>query len=203
MGQAYCEYSIIFDLRLGRPGRKLFQDTPSPYMTVSMALSGGFCALIDDIDAERVLARKWYLQRGGHTCYGAAVQKGTPLLLHRFILGASRGQIVDHINGDGLDNRRDNLRLCSHAENLRNQRKRAGTSSRFKGVRKNKSGTWSADIEQSGKSLFLGTFDSEERAARQYDRAARVFFGKFAKTNQDLGLFDPVPDPLESPLSRI
>jgi len=110
-------------------------------------------------------------------------------LMHRLILGASRGQWVDHINGDGLDNRRSNLRFCTASQNHMNA---VGWSriSRFKGVGKTKSGKqWRAAIG----CRHLGTFADERSAALAYDVAARAMYGEFARCNFQR-LVDDVPD---------
>jgi aspartate/methionine/tyrosine aminotransferase len=103
--------------------------------------------------------------------------------LHRLVLRAFPDVVVDHVNGDRMDNRRANLRVCSNQDNIRNQKKTRG-SSRFKGVSwsvQNKK--WYAYIKVSGKSMSLGHFDVEEDAARAYDAAAREAFGRFAQLN--------------------
>jgi len=157
-------------------------------------LTKGLEALVSPQDFDMVREFKWCATRGGRTSYASrqvrsSDGKWSVGLMHRLIMAPPQGLLVDHINGNGLDNRRENLRLCSHAENIRNQQSRLGTSSRFKGVWMH-SGKWAAMIEHNGDKINLGRFDCEERAARQYDRAARVFFGRFARTNQDLGLFE-------------
>src|SRR6185369_1147212 len=103
--------------------------------------------------------------------------------LHRIIADAKPGQIVDHINGDTLDNRRSNLRLCTTAENNRNTRGK-NPKSGFKGVYPQfGTNTWQAKITVAGKVLCLGTFKEKEDAAKCYDLAAREHFGEFARTN--------------------
>lgn len=111
--------------------------------------------------------------------------KQVTTVLHRAVVGATRGQIVDHINGDTLDNRRANLRICSSLENTRNARKRGGgTSSIYKGVSwwKNIS-KWGAYIRVKGKLVILGYFDDEVLAAKAYDKAALETFGRFSRLN--------------------
>src|SRR5207253_3852593 len=99
------------------------------------------------------------------------------------ILQAPPSQEVDHRNGDGLDNRRENLRLVAHAQNCRNQRLRPH-SSRFKGVTFNRElGRWHAAIMVDYRRIHLGTFDSEEEAALAYDEASRELHGEYGRPN--------------------
>lgn len=160
----------------------------------TIGLTRGRVALVDDADWHLIADRSWFVARaGGGLCYARTSHThrypGAASLLHRLILSAPARAVIDHVNGDGLDNRRTNLRFCSHAENIRNQRLRCdlGKTSRFKGVW-SKAGRWHAQIEHAGDRVYLGVFDDEERAALQYDRAARVFFGRFARTNEAMGL---------------
>ena len=113
-----------------------------------------------------------------------------PISLHHFILGRPpKGFIVDHINGNPSDNRRANLRFCRHSENMKNRRKSRASMSPYKGIwLQRNTGAWRVQIECDGTRIDLGTFKDAEAAARQYDRAARVFHGEFARTNAMLGL---------------
>lgn len=106
---------------------------------------------------------------------------GRDVVFARLIMTPRRDQIVDHINGDTLDNRRCNLRVCTAEQNSRNVKARAGTS-RFKGVCLDVSG-WHAQIRQGCKTTHLGFFKTEEEAARAYDAAARSRHGDFASLN--------------------
>lgn len=110
---------------------------------------------------------------------------GKKIYLHRFIVGIDDPSVhVDHINGNALDNRRENLRLATQAENSRNRRPVAGSSSSFLGVTWHKNlGKWQASLKTENKSHYLGVFEDEEDAARAYDEAARKFFGDFAHLN--------------------
>lgn len=104
--------------------------------------------------------------------------------LHRLISSAGRGQLVDHIDGDGLNNRRSNLRLVTAAENSRNRRKASGIiqSSRYKGVLRS-GRKWLAGITCDGQRFNLGSFTDEREAARAYDAKALAIFGDFARLN--------------------
>lgn len=108
----------------------------------------------------------------------------TRVYAHRLVLAAVTGVEVDHINGDGLDNRRSNLRAATHALNLANQRPQQGRSSRFKGVSWNKQRRgWEAYIRVAGRQIHLGLFSDEGDAALAYDKAAIAAWGSFARPN--------------------
>lgn len=154
---------------------------------VLIPLTRGHSAIIDKEDANIISCRKWFAAPGRNTFYahrsGWNGIRPFTIRMHRLILGAPDGVFVDHINGDGLDNRRSNLRLCSHGQNIRNQSVRAH-SSKYKGVSYNKRlGKWTAHICLDYKLRRLGCFESEEEAAAAYDLAAISVFGEFARTN--------------------
>jgi len=105
--------------------------------------------------------------------------------MHRFLMQPPPGMQIDHINGDGLDNRRCNLRLATNTQNRRNGKAHSDGTSRFKGVCWDKfRGRWRADITFENRSIHLGRFHSETDAAIAYDAAARDLFGEFARLNQ-------------------
>lgn len=163
-----------------------------------IALSGNAAATVDDADVPLVSSYVWSVERRGGkayaVCYLDAADLTRKVLMHRIIMGAKRGELVDHVNGDSLDNRRTNLRLCTVAQNGMNRRKqrtRAATASRFKGVSWDRSnGIWRARIVLKGKQHSLGNFRVEDDAARAYDAAAKEHFGAFACTNEDMGLYE-------------
>ena len=145
--------------------------------------------MVDDEDYEKFGKFSWYFHTTGH---GVAVRR-TPekkgkverIYLHRAILKAGKGIHVDHINGNTLDNRKQNLRLCSIAENNRNVGKRKNNISGYKGVFLNKKiSKWFAQVSFEKKGIYLGSFSSKKDAARAYNRAAIKYFGKFAQLNQ-------------------
>jgi len=148
-------------------------------------LTKGRVALVDDEDYERVAALKWYVAGSRRRIWYARRDfSGSSITMHRFILNCQPGQEVDHVNHDGLDNRRCNLRLCSHSENMANGRKRKGASSPYKGVcwhvRRKR---WQAQVTYHGRQHHLGRFDSEEEAACAYNAKALELFGEFAYLN--------------------
>lgn len=150
-----------------------------------IALTRGRVALVDDEDYARVACYRWHAGAGYAQRSVLVNGKRRTEFMHRFILGAVPGEITDHIDGDGYNNQRTNLRPCTHGENCRNARKqRTGNSSRYKGVCWHKQiGRWVAFICCDNKSEYLGTFTSEVDAAIAYDAAAQRLHGEFARLN--------------------
>lgn len=152
-------------------------------------LTQGAFSKIDIQDAVMVTQDLWYLFRDPRTGrrYAVREEHGVQVKLHRRLLGASDTEDVDHINGDGLDNRRENLRKATPKQNTRNARKRTSGTSKYKGVCADVSGSarsrWRARIRVNRKLIHLGRFATEEKAAHAYDEAARKFFGEFACVN--------------------
>lgn len=163
----------------------------------TLQLSQGYVAVVDDEDFERVAAFKWHAcvqrRRDGsiRMVYARRTQCSpgggrTKQYLHRVILGLTDPRVkVDHRSHDGLDNRRENLRICTNAENRWNSRKPCGAlTSQYKGVHLNKrKNKWYASMTIKNRQLYLGYFDIESDAAAAYDSAAREYYGDFALTN--------------------
>ncbi|MCJ7729128.1 MAG: AP2 domain-containing protein [Sedimentisphaerales bacterium] len=133
---------------------------------------------------------KWFIRGNGCKFYAlrsfiVGPMRTKMISLHREIMNAPAGLLVDHFNGKTLDNRKANLRLATHAQNTHNRQKtKSKTSSRFIGVCFDKSrGKWTAHIAYQKKLFNLGRFKDEVEAARTYDAAARKYHGEFARLN--------------------
>jgi hypothetical protein len=137
--------------------------------------------LVDDADFDFLNQFQWYLSVGR---YAVTFVNGHIEKMHRLLLKSPENITIDHIDRNGLNNQRSNLRLATQTQNNANSRKRGGCSSKYKGVyRNNKLGCWAVQITYKGKWHHLGVFSSEEEAARQYNKKARKLFGEYAKLN--------------------
>jgi hypothetical protein len=158
---------------------------------VRVPLTQGRYAAIDAPDYDLVNRYLWCAQKGYNTFYATTnIRRSdggwTHLRLHTLLAGYNQ---TDHTDGNGLNNTRDNMRDASHSQNGANTPKRAGTTSRFKGVSWHKnSGKWIAVIQIDGKSKYLGLYTDEIEAALAYDRAARQIFGEFGRYNFPVGV---------------
>lgn len=144
-------------------------------------------ALVDDHWYDRWSSLKWQAARDHNRdrFYAVHSRRGQPnLIMHRVIMGASDGQMIDHANHNSLDNRTCNLRICTNGQNQANQKSKKGYSSKFKGVSWCRSAKkWYASIKHQGKGRNLGFFDNEIDAAFAYDSAALRLHGEFARIN--------------------
>lgn len=148
-------------------------------------LTKGRFALVDEEDLGNLSAYSWcatgkdgrlYAQRSYRDASGKIIK----VAMHRMITGAAKGMVVDHINGNPLDNRRSNLRVVTNQENTWNRRPRGATG--LNGVRANK-GRWNAQVAPHGIEISLGTFGTKEEAAAAYDVAASAVYGDKAYLN--------------------
>lgn len=154
-------------------------------------LGNGHNAIVDLEDLPRLSEKRWRAKKRHNTYYAIyglkGKQRGQIRYMHHMVIGkAPEGMEVDHINGNGLDNRKINLRFCTHKENIRAGRKaNPKATSRYKGV------TWDVNRKKwhvsikglDGRRIFLGRFDSELDAANAYDKKAVELFGDFAYLN--------------------
>jgi len=152
-------------------------------MTKSIPLSQGKFALVDDDMFDYLMQWKWSYRHGY-----AYRKKGMPsrdnIHMHRVIMNTPDGMQTDHINGDGLDNRRANLRICTDVENKRNKGLISSNTSGYKGVSWNAPRKqYQAYIKVNNKVIFLGRYPEPESAGHAYDEAAKKYFGEFARLN--------------------
>lgn len=143
-------------------------------------------AIVDVEDYSKLAQDDWHLYGNeSKNYYAARFDGGKIVKMHRQILNAPPGSIVDHRYGNGLDNRKENLRIATISQNLYNRRKTSKkTTSKYKGVHlKRESSKYAAAISCNGKRIFLGYFENEIDAARAYDNAAKIYHGEFAVLN--------------------
>lgn len=162
-------------------------------------LTRGKVAIVDDGDYEMLMQWKWLVQNGTGNSkdhwYARRVDTsggGRKLIsMHRLIMGITdKSLVVDHINHNTLDNRKENLRVCTPEQNRKNRRSSTGSTSKYLGVSKqiSKRGDkvytwWKAEIRPTGGYMYLGIFKNEEDAARKYNEAALELYGEFANLN--------------------
>ncbi len=170
--------------QLERPVRIAPPEPPSDEIRY-IALTQGTFAIVDAADYEWLSQRKWHITKGrGRKCYAATYGKGRrTILMHRLIMDPPEGMVVDHIDGNGLNNRRSNLRICTQMQNVWNCPGRSGAS-RFKGVSFHQQRRkWEVRTRVGGRPRYLGCYDDEIEAALAYDLTAVVLMGQFAYLN--------------------
>lgn len=152
-------------------------------------LTQGKRAMVDDEDYDYLKQWKWYAYANGRTYYARRntlsrehESKRKTVLMHRDILSIPSGMEPDHVNHNGLDKRKANLRVCLHSQNIQGQQPQKNCESHYKGVFRHY-GNWRARIRAGGKKTNLGTYALEIDAARAYDAKAKELFGKYAYLN--------------------
>lgn len=158
--------------------------------TRAIPLTQGLYAHVDEADYERVIAKKWCasaVRTGGRTyaLTGGRQPDGSRRnnSLHRFLMEPPDGFVVDHIDGDGLNCTRANMRVCSPEENCLNRPIYRNNSSGFKGVRRYRWGRFAAFIGVRGKTFWGRLRNTAEEAARDYDELSRKHHGEFGRLN--------------------
>jgi len=147
---------------------------------------------IDDADWDLIKPYEWRAIWNGNHWYAVTSEKDTVtgkthhIYMHRLIMGEPVGKLVDHIDDDGLQNRRYNLRVANRSQNSQNTRPQQGTATGYKGVwvvKQKDRVRYGARINYSGHRINLGVFDTPEQAARAYDLKAKELFGVYAQPN--------------------
>lgn len=149
-------------------------------------LARGYEAVVDAADVPLVSGRVWNIQTTPWNIYAHCADRSTGrrrlIKLHRLLMGEPEGLEIDHIDGDGLNNRRSNLRCATTAQNQYNQRLAAHNTSGFKGVSWHKRDkAWTANIKFDGRKRFLGYFSTPEDAHAAYCRASAELHGEFGR----------------------
>lgn len=136
---------------------------------------------VDDEDYSNLVQWNWLIEYG----YAQRLVKGIRIRMHREIMNATKGKYIDHINGDKLDNRKENLRFCTQRENSKNVKvERKNNTSGYKGVAwKKQNKKWRASIFLNYKNIHIGYYDTKEKAALAYNEAAIKYHGEFARLN--------------------
>lgn len=157
-------------------------------MAKEIHLTKGKIAIVSDEDYEVLSRLKWKARWHGNSWYAYRKERRNghkhDISMHRKILNAPPGVLVDHKDGDGLNNQRDNLRICNSLQNAWNSCKRCTNKSGYKGVTwHTQRQKWQARIRANGPQMHLGLFESALAAARAYDVAALKYHGEFARLN--------------------
>jgi len=162
----------------------------------TIKLTQGKYTLVDDEEFDKLNQYKWHAEKAPYTYYAVrsvgshAARKR--IRMSRFIMNAPEKMYVDHINHDGLDNRKENLRICTHAENSRNKKSHIDGSSEYLGVSHrryfkkngNYSERWVTEIMFCNKRIYIGRYRNEIDAALSYNQKAVELFGEFANLNE-------------------
>ena len=158
---------------------------------MEIELTKGKFSTVDDDDFEYLSQWKWHCNSNGYASRSTYYKKDCgkrsvkTIHMHRVVNETKDSLQTDHINGDKLDNRKENLRSCTNSQNQMNRRNDKNESSKFKGVYRYKD-KWGARIKKDKKSKHLGFFKSEKEASVEYDKAAKEYFGEFARLNSSM-----------------
>jgi hypothetical protein len=149
-----------------------------------LLLSQGKFALVDNEDYLFLNQWKWYFNQGYARRNSKRIkgEKRNGIFLQNVVITKEKNQEIDHINGNTLDNRKINLRICSHFQNSKNRKKQINNTSGYKGVTKDHK-KWMAQILINYKRKYLGRFNTKKEAALAYNKAAKFYHGEFASLN--------------------
>jgi hypothetical protein len=159
-------------------------------MAKEIILTQGKVAIIDDDDYEYLNQWKWFANNKNGKFYvvrniTVSKNKQSSIFMHRFIMKPNKGMIIDHLDGNPLNNQKSNLRICTHAENMRNSKISINNKSGYKGVSYQEDrNNYRAQIKFNNKKINIGDFIDPIDAARAYNAAALKYHGEFANLNK-------------------
>ena len=156
-------------------------------MSKIIPLTQGKETIVDDDMFDYLNRWKWFFANGYAVRKPVHGENGKTIFMHRVIADTPDGMDTDHTNCNKLDNRSDNLRICTRSQNKMNAGKHVDNTSGFKGVYQN-NGSWTVRICNQRKCIYLGCFKSKEEAASAYDEAAKKYHGEFARVNFAKGI---------------
>lgn len=160
----------------------------------TIQLTQGYSTLVDDEDFEELNKFKWHVKHHRNTIYAVRTEwilggngKQKHFKMHRVILGITNPkELIDHKNHNGLDNQKNNLRICNGSENQKNRLSRKNSTSKYLGVSLSDN-VWIATIKYGDKTRYLGRFEKtnegEVMAAKKYNEFAKIYHGEFANLN--------------------
>lgn len=177
-----CRKNLIGEISKGRAKSNTFEHKNAHSEIIILKGDIRHAVLFDKVDFDLIKNHYWFIDHSGY------VRSTDDYLLHRLLMNTPKGMHTDHINRDKLDNRKSNLRICTASQNMMN-----GTSSRvrhgatrtmYKGVSKQSNcKSYRAALQIKGKQIYIGSFKTQEEAAKAYDTKAKELFGEFARTN--------------------
>jgi|WetSurMetagenome_2_1015567.scaffolds.fasta_scaffold52028_2 hypothetical protein len=166
----------------------IYQDNLITKFLIESRKYGNIEILVDTDDWNKISQYKWYITKWGYNFYAISTKRiieNKEIVMHRFILNAKRGEIVDHKNRNSLDNRKENLRIVTNQQNIWNQKLHRDNTSGYIGVHWNKRDKrWLAYIKYNNKMLYLGYFKDKIEAALAYNNKAKELRGEFAYLNE-------------------
>jgi hypothetical protein len=178
-GQGYCRN---FKSKRKNPNRPEVEQPEGGEIRL-IPLTQGKIAIVDAADYAWLSQYKWHASKKGYNWYACRNYNRSIVYMHRVIMNAPKGMLVDHIDHNSLNNRRSNLRVCTSSENHQNRERTRGTSN-YKGVyREKRYRKWRASVHFEGRNYYLGSFSNEVDAAKAYDKKAGELFGEYAYLN--------------------
>jgi len=171
-----------FRARRWPAGRRGKTPKPTDDGACYIPLTHGAVAIVDREDYQELNKYRWFLRTVRGHAYAARISNGTTILMHRVIMQPPEGMVVDHIDGNGLNNRRRNLRVCTQGENGCNSRPRRNRSG-FRGVLERENGKYGVVVKFKGKTYWGGVYDDPVEAAKARDKLARQLHGPYAWLN--------------------